>query len=227
MSDDSDPDYVPTPSQLPDQGDSDFDPDIDELCRVADRRPSSPENFDVGITDLIPSTQISQSTPKSTRASTWISAHDRSVSLMNQVLSKASQNSPFSQEELSEDSSTGQFSISNILYGKKSTPPSDQTPSSSTRTHSANRELDMEKIVYRFLSNTVPENTLKKNVTALNAFRDFARTDETVKSPWEELPLSRMPNALVRFVAARGENYDQRTFHSLLGGLPFFIFFVN
>ena len=217
---DCDPDYIPTPSQLPDQGDSDFDPDIDELCRVADRRPSSPGNFDVGISDLIPSTQIPQSTPRSTRASTLISAHDRSVSLMNQALLKASHDSLFPREELS--SATRQFSISNILYGKKSTPPSDQTPSSSTRTHSANRELEMEKIVSRFLTNTVPENTLKKNVTALNAFRDFARTDETVKSPWEELPLSRMPNALVRFVAARGENYDQRTFHSLLGGLLIF-----
>lgn len=216
------PDYIPTPSQLPDQGDSDFDPDIEDLCRVADRRPFSSGNFDVGISDLIPSTQIPQSTPRSTRASTLISAHDRSVSLMDQALLKASHDSLFPPEELSEDSATRQFSISNILYGKKSTPPSDQTPSSSTRAHSANRELEMEKIVSRFLANTVPENTLKKNVTALNAFRDFARTDETVKSPWEELPLSRMPNALVRFVAARGEHYEQRTFHSLLGGLLIF-----
>ena len=192
---DSDPNYIPTPSQLPDQGDPDFDPDIDKLFKVADRRPSSPGNFDVGISDLIPSTQISQSTPRSTRASTWIPAHNHSVSLMNQALSKASHDALFPRDELSEDA-TRQFSISNILYGKKSTPPSDQTPSSSTRTHSANRELEMEKIVPRFLTNTVPENTLKKNVIALNAFRDLARTDETVKSPWEELPLSRMPNAL-------------------------------
>jgi hypothetical protein len=51
----------------------------------------------------------------------------------------------------------------------------------------------MEKIVSRLLTNTVPENTLKKNVTALNAFRDFALTDETVKSPWEELPCPECP----------------------------------
>ena len=171
---DSDPDYIPTPSQLPGQGDPDFDPDIDKLFRVADRRPSSPGNFDVGISDLILSTQISQSTPRSTRASTWISAHDRSVSLMNQALSKASHDSLFPREELSEDSATKQFSISNILYGKKSTPPSDQTPSSSTQTHSANRELEMEKIVSRFLTNTVPENTLKKNVTVLKCDCNFS-----------------------------------------------------
>ena len=43
---DSDPDYIPTPSYLPDQDGSDFDLDIDELCRGADRRLSSPVNFD-------------------------------------------------------------------------------------------------------------------------------------------------------------------------------------
>ena len=43
---DSDPDYIPTPSYLPDQDGSDFDLDTDELCRGADRRLSSPVNFD-------------------------------------------------------------------------------------------------------------------------------------------------------------------------------------
>ena len=80
---DGDPDYIPTPSQLPDQDDSDFDPDIDQSCRVADCRVSSLVNFDVEISDLIPSTQTSPSTSRSTRVSTWISAHGRSVSLMN------------------------------------------------------------------------------------------------------------------------------------------------
>lgn len=244
---DSDPDYVPTASQLDhddsesDQDFDDFDSDIDDLslCSVSqsDRDSSWQGRFDVGISDLIPATQIpkntprstrakqiSKNTPRSTRASTWSSesAHDRSVRTMNQTLSAASDDFLFPPEDLTTDCATGKFSISNILYGKTSASLSDRTPSSSTCTPSPDREREMEKIVSRLLTNTVPENTLKKNVTALNAFRDFALTDETVKAPWEELPLSRMPNALVRFVAARGGRYDQRTFHSLLGGMLFF-----
>ena len=68
---DSDPDYIPTPSQLPDQDDSDFDLDIDELCRGADRRLSSPVNFDAGIMEYQTCeplcAHISQSTSRSTR----------------------------------------------------------------------------------------------------------------------------------------------------------------
>ena len=54
---DSDPDYIPTASQLDhddsdsDQDYDDFDPDINDLslCRVPDRDPSCLAMFDVGI----------------------------------------------------------------------------------------------------------------------------------------------------------------------------------
>ena len=122
---DSDPDYIPTASQLDhddsdsDQDYDDFDPDIDDLSlrRVPDCDPSCQAMFDVGISDLIPATQIPQNTPRSTRASTWNSAHDRSVRMMNQSLSAASRDSLFPPEDLTADCATGKFSISSILYG--------------------------------------------------------------------------------------------------------------
>ena len=150
---------------------------------------STAGNFDMGITDLLPATQ------KSFDTITPRSTRSRTVK-----------------------PSIGQFSISNILYGSNRAPATSSTTLTLPKTRLPGNDSQLEKTVIGYLANTVPENTLKKNQTALKAFRDFAKSDSTVQTPWEVMQLSRMPNALVRFVATKGKDYDQRTFHGLLGG---------
>ena len=237
MSADDDPDYFPTPSQLADgnssdnfdssdsfQSSDDLDSDIDIFFEETDHFANG--NFDVGIEDLIPRTQSNSNdtrtttrtrssdsartqsnsvdTPRTTRTRSAESAHNRSCRLLDEADVDPL---PFAQ------GLGGQFSISNILY--RSDPA---TPGSSKTTPRTDLDRELEKTVTGYLSNTVPENTLKKNQTALNAFADFAKGDSTVQTRWEVMPLSRMPNALVRYVATKGRDYDQVTFHGLLGG---------
>ena len=247
MSADDDPDYFPTPSQLADgkssdnfdssdsfQSSDDLDSDIDILFEETDHFANG--NFDVGIEDLIPPTRTRSSdsartqsnsvdtprttrtrssdsartqsnsvdTPRTTRTRSAESAHNRSCRLLDEADVDPL---PFAQ------GLGGQFSISNILY--RSDPA---TPGSSKTTPRTDLDRELEKTVTGYLSNTDPENTLKKNQTALNAFADFAKGDSTVQTRWEVMPLSRMPNALVRYVATKGRDYDQVTFHGLLGG---------
>ena len=225
------PDYFPTPSQLADGNSSDnfdssddFDSDIDIFFEETDHFANG--HFDVGIEDLIPRTQSNSNdtrtttrtrssdsartqsnsvdTPRTTRTRSAESAHNRSCRLLDEADVNPL---PFAQGP------GGQFSISNILY--RSDPA---TPGSSKTTPRTDLDRELEKTVTGYLSNTVPENTLKKNQTALNAFADFAKGDSTVQTRWEVMPLSRMPNALVRYVATKGRDYDQVTFHGLLGG---------
>lgn len=112
-----------------------------------------------------------------------------------------------------------------LTLGSYKTPPTAQyplTPPETPTSPSLHRNQmfndDIERKVRRYLSNTVPPNTVKKNISALNSFRQFAVTDPTVDTDWETMELSRMPNALIRFVAAKGSHYNRKTFHGILSG---------
>ena len=70
----------------------------------------------------------------------------------------------------------------------------------------------IEQQVQFYLSNTVPPGTLRSNTYALNVFHKFAVTDKTIPDHWEQIELSRITYALIRFVAVRGKHYRASTF---------------
>ena len=63
------------------------------------------------------------------------------------------------------------------------------------------RDNMIDEQVQSYLENTVPAGTLRANTYALNVFHRFAIKDPSIGDHWEEIPLSRVTIALVRFVA--------------------------
>ena len=71
----------------------------------------------------------------------------------------------------------------------------------------------IEQQVQFYLSNTFPPGTSHSNTYALNVFHKFAVTDKTIPDHWEQIELSRITYALIRFVAVRGKHYRASTFY--------------